>query len=64
MTTLPDGTVCIGNDCLVVKVPPKGKGNVTVDLGECPDDFKRAVVEKIGIEGASADFKVTKDEKK
>ncbi len=39
----------------MVRIPPKG--DVEIDLGECDDDVKHALVNRIG-EGAGADFKV------
>jgi hypothetical protein len=61
--TLDDGTVCIGNECMVVKIPPKGKGNVQIEVGECPEEVKEKLAYKVGVEGSAVEF-TTKESKK
>ena len=62
ITTLEDGTICVGNDCMVMRIPPTG--NITLDLGECPDEVKEKISRKIGIEGVATDFRIKSSDKK
>ncbi len=55
VTRLPDGTVCIGDGCAVLRIPPKG--DIEIDLAECDDDVKHTIVDRVNA-GSGADFKV------
>jgi len=37
-----DGRLCIGNECVSLKLP-EGDGPIEVDLSECDEDVKKAI---------------------
>ncbi len=53
---LPDGTECIGAECAVVKINPK-RGNVELDLTDCDDVVKDAIIEAVK-RGAGTDYRL------
>lgn len=55
ITRLDDGTICIGADCAIIRIPPSG--DIQIDARDCPDDVARALTERLN-EGAGADFKL------
>lgn len=55
VTTLEDGTICIGADCAVIRVPLIG--DIQIDTRECPDDVADRISQRLN-EGAGADFKL------
>lgn len=52
---LDDGTVCIGADCAVIRIPPTG--DIQIDARECPDDVADKLTDRL-MDGAGADFKL------
>ncbi len=55
ITRLEDGTVCIGADCAVIRIPPTG--DIQIDARNCPDDVGQKLTERL-MDGAGADFKL------
>ena len=61
VTQLPDGTLCIGNDCSRIRIPPKG--DVELDLSDCPEDVRKTILKKYLNEGGvQVGIKITKSE--
>jgi hypothetical protein len=57
VSTLADGTVCIGEGCLVLKIKP-GSDEIDIDLSKCDEIAKSAVVKAVGVEGRATRYKV------
>jgi hypothetical protein len=53
ITRLPDGTVCVGDGCARLKIPPKG--NIELDFSECPEDIKKTIAGRV-IDGAATEY--------
>jgi len=52
---LPDGTLCIGEGCTIIRIPPSG--DIQIDARDCPDDVADVIRERLDS-GAGADFKL------
>ncbi len=52
---LPDGTECIGAECAILQINPKG--NVELDLTDCDDVVKDALIEAVK-RGAGTDYRL------
>lgn len=62
ITKLPDGTICIGEGCSVIRVPPQG--NIEIDLSDCPEDVRGQIVRRVAIDGAGTEYIPNKDARK
>lgn len=53
ITKLPDGTICVGDGCSILKIPPKG--NIEMDFSECPEEVKKIIINRL-TEGAGTEY--------
>jgi len=42
-----DGNLCIGGECIRVKLPKDSGDPIEVDLSDCPDDVKKALGDSV-----------------
>lgn len=59
VTQLPDGTVCIGEGCMVLRIPPNSD-QIDIDVTDCDDIAKQALMKAVGIEGRATAYSITK----
>ena len=58
---LDDGTICIGEGCSILRIPPTG--DIQIDATQCPDDVSDIISERLN-QGSGADFKMKPRKKK
>lgn len=57
VTTLKDGTICIGEACVSVRILSTADWDVEIDVSKCDPDVRDAILDRIQ-KGAGADFRV------
>lgn len=61
ITKLDDGTICIGDQCSVIRIPPKG--DIEIDVSQCPDEVRELIARKVGVDGVSTGYKASRKNK-
>lgn len=59
VSKLPDGTVCIGDGCVLLRIKP-GSDSIDVDLTACDAVGKQAVLTAVGVEGRASVYRTAK----
>lgn len=62
MIVLEDGTICIGDSCVLIKLRPDNPDSLEVDVSRCDDEAKRLIAGAVAVEGRSTLYKVREDE--